>query len=124
MGAAWRWTVRLFALVAMVVFAALAVIFVIVTIDQFGTKQYVTDNVEGLPPVYVLTAILVPCCLAFVAGFWMLFMDSFKEKPTDFGDAPDPVPGTLPELVPLRERFARWWEEHRPRWPGWLRRAD
>lgn len=121
MAPVWRWTVRLFALVAMVVFAALTVIFVIVTVDQFGRKQYVTDNVSGLPPVYVLTAILVPCCLAFVAGFWMLFLDSFREKPSELGDAPEPVPGTLPELVPLRVRFAQWREAHRPEW---LRRAD
>ena len=124
MAAAWRWTVRLFSLLAMIAFAALTVIFVIVTVDQFGTKQYVTDNVEGLPPVYVLTAILVPCCLAFVAGFWMLFMDSFREEPVDLGDIPDPVPGTLPDRVPASERFARWREAHRPHWPGWLRRAD
>jgi TRAP-type C4-dicarboxylate transport system permease small subunit len=118
MAPAWRWTVRLFALVAMVVFAALAVIFVVVTIDQFGAKNYVTDNVSGLPPVYVLTAILVPFCLLFVAGFWMLFMDSFKPEPPELVDAPDPVPGTLPDLVPLRERFAQWRQEHRPQWPG------
>ena len=108
----------------MIAFASLSVIFVIVTVDQFGTKQYVTDNVEGLPPVYVLTAILVPCCLAFVAGFWMLFMDSFKEEPVEVLDVPDPVPGTLPPHVPARERFARWREAHKPHMPGWLRRAD
>jgi hypothetical protein len=120
MAAAWRWTVRLFALTAMVVFAALTVIFVIVTVDQFGAKNYVTDNVSGLPPVYVLTAILAPCCLVFVAGFWMLFMDSFKEEPPELGDAPEPVPGTLPDSVPLREQFAKWREARRP---SWLRRA-
>jgi len=121
MAAARRWTVRLFALAGMLAFATLAVVFVVVTVDQFGTKQYVTDNVEGLPPVYVITALLVPCCLVFVAGFWMLFMDSFKTEPAELGDAPDPVPGTLPDHVPLRERFARWRAAHRPEWPG---RAD
>ena len=67
-----RWFLRLLCLVALVLFAALAVVFVGVTVDQFGTKQYVVDSVAGLPPVYILSALLVLPCLAFVAGFWML----------------------------------------------------
>ena len=66
MAAAWRWSVRLFALLAMLLFAALMVIFIVVTVNHFGQKEYVTDNVGGLPPVYVLTAVLVPCCAALV----------------------------------------------------------
>jgi hypothetical protein len=118
MSTALCWVTRIFALLAMLTFAALAVVFVVVTIDQFGTKQYVTDNVKGLPPVYVLTAILVPCCLLFVAGFWMLLVDTFKPEPPELGDRPDPVPGTLPNYIPLRERAASWARAHRPRWPG------
>src|SRR5919201_2252973 len=73
-----RWLFRLFSLLALVTFAALAVIFTVVTVDQFGAKEYVSDNVAGLPPVWVVSALLVLPCLAFVAGFWLLFMDSFK----------------------------------------------
>jgi TRAP-type C4-dicarboxylate transport system permease small subunit len=80
MAATWRWSVRLFSLLAMLLFAALMVIFVVVTVNHFGQKEYVTDNVAGLPPVYVLTAVLVPFCAAFVGGFWMLFLDSFKRE--------------------------------------------
>jgi len=78
MEATWRWPVRVFAFLAMLFFAALMVVFVIVTVQHFGEKEYVTDNVSGLPPVYVITLILVPCCAAFVGGFWMLFYDSFN----------------------------------------------
>jgi TRAP-type C4-dicarboxylate transport system permease small subunit len=80
MAATWRWSVRLFALIAMLLFAALMIIFVVVTVNHFGQKEYVTDNVAGLPPVYVITAILVPFCAAFVGGFWMLFLDSFRRE--------------------------------------------
>src|SRR5215467_13868986 len=80
MAATWRWSVRFFSLIAMLLFAALMIIFVVVTVNHFGQKEYVTDNVEGLPPVYVVTAILVPFCAAFVGGFWMLFLDSFKRQ--------------------------------------------
>ena len=124
MAAVLRWSVRVFALLAMLLFAALTVIFVIVTVDQFGNKQYVTDNVAGLPPVYVITGLLAPCCLAFVAGFWLLFVDSFKVGAD--GDEEEgfvaPVLGTLPERpTPAWERLARWGRSHRPRWPH---RAD
>jgi TRAP-type C4-dicarboxylate transport system permease small subunit len=73
-----RWLTCIFSLLALVLFATLAVIFGVVTVDQFGTKQYVTDNLSGLPPVYVLSALLVVPCLAFVFAFWMLFMDAFR----------------------------------------------
>ncbi|HEY1596314.1 MAG TPA: hypothetical protein VGF74_13025 [Thermoleophilaceae bacterium] len=96
MAATWRWSVRLFALVAMLFFAALMIVFVVVTVNHFGDKQYVTDNVSGLPPVYVITGILVPFCAAFVGGFWMLFLDSFKrqvaaEHAQQHGFAPAPL---------------------------------
>src|SRR6185437_14685970 len=52
MEATWRWSVRVFAFFAMLFFAALMVVFVIVTVQHFGEKEYVTDNVSGLPPVY------------------------------------------------------------------------
>jgi hypothetical protein len=104
----------------MLLFAALMVIFVIVTVDQFGTKQYVSDNVPGLPPVFVLTAILVPFCAAFVVGFWLLFLDSFKREGSEEAEMAAP-PLLLPERERLRERLSRWGRAHRPRWP---RRAD
>jgi hypothetical protein len=113
-----RWSFRVFALLAMVLFAVLMVIFVIVTVDQFGQKQYVTDSVAGLPPVYLITALLVPCCAAFVAGFWMLLLDSFKERP---GDGEETPVARVPERERLRERVARWSGAHRPHWPS---RAD
>src|SRR6266705_1947228 len=72
------WLLRLLALLALVLFATLVVIFGVVTVDQFGAKEYVTDNLPGLPPVWVISALLVLPCLAFVAGFWLLFMDTFK----------------------------------------------
>jgi hypothetical protein len=75
-----RWIIRLFSILALVLFATLAVIFAVVTVDQFGTKQYVSDTVSGLPPVYVLSALLVVPCLAFVFAFWMLFMDTFRRS--------------------------------------------
>jgi len=132
MAAAWRWFVRLFALLAMLLFAALMVIFIVVTVNHFGQKEYVTDNVGGLPPVYVLTAVLVPCCAAFVGGFWMLFLDSFKRQvameqmqtpapgPAP-APAPAPAPGPAGEELPRRERLTRWAREHKPHWP---RRAE
>ncbi len=110
MAATWRWFVRLFALCAMVLFAALMVIFVIVTVNHFGEKQYVTDNVKGLPPVYVITAILIPCCAAFVAGFWMLFYDSFKQRSLEQVETGAPVPTPFaPQTGPSRrERLVAW----------------
>jgi hypothetical protein len=114
--ALFRWSVRLFALLAMLLFATLMVIFAIVTVDQFGQKQYVSDSVAGLPPVYVLTGVLVPFCAAFVAGFWMLFLDSFKDGPDEAGDVPL---GPPPEgRAGLRGRIASWGRAHGPRWPG------
>jgi TRAP-type C4-dicarboxylate transport system permease small subunit len=91
MAAAWRWSMRVFAFLAMLFFAALMVVFVIVTVQHFGEKQYVTDNVSGLPPVYVITLVLVPCCAAFVGGFWMLFYDSFR-KPEPAYNQPTSLP--------------------------------
>jgi TRAP-type C4-dicarboxylate transport system permease small subunit len=104
MAATWRWSVRLFALVAMLFFAALMVVFVIVTVNHFGQKEYVTDNVAGLPPVYVITAVLVPFCAAFVGGFWMLFLDSFKhEAQAEYGSSAAP-PLLQPPRPSLGER--------------------
>jgi TRAP-type C4-dicarboxylate transport system permease small subunit len=126
MAATWRWFVRLFALLAMLLFAALMVIFVVVTVNHFGQREYVTDNVEGLPPVYVLTAVLVPFCAAFVGGFWMLFLDSFKQEvqaeqmeAASAGPAPALAPPA--EAAPRRERLAQWARAHKPHWP---RRAE
>lgn len=110
---------RVFSLLAMVFFGALMVIFIVVTVDQFGRKQYVTDNVAGLPPVYVITALLVPFCAAFVAGFWALFMDSFKRQGGDVQEQPPPP--SEPDGPGLRERVAGWTRAHRRRWP---RRAE
>jgi hypothetical protein len=101
-----RWFLRLFCLLALVLFAALAVVFVGVTVDQFGTKQYVVDTVAGLPPVYILSALLVLPCLAFVAGFWMLLIDTFKHPP-------GPQSGQPAEMQLPRSR----WERLR-RWRG------
>ena len=122
MATAWRWFVRLFALCAMALFAALMVIFVIVTVNHFGEKQYVTDNVKGLPPVFVITAILIPCCAAFVVGFWMLFYDSFKRPvPLDYPGTSAPVP-LLAEGPSRRERLVTWARGLKPHRPEWLRR--
>jgi TRAP-type C4-dicarboxylate transport system permease small subunit len=135
MAAVWRWFVRMFALLAMLLFAALMVIFVVVTVNHFGEKQYVTDNVGGLPPVYVLTAILVPFCAAFVGGFWMLFLDSFKRQvaaeqreaaataaaAAPAPAAPAPALAQAQDAPPRRERIARWARDHKPHWP---RRAE
>jgi TRAP-type C4-dicarboxylate transport system permease small subunit len=116
MAATWRWSVRLFAFVAMLFFAALMVVFVIVTVQHFGEKEYVTDNVSGLPPVYVITAILVPCCAAFVGGFWMLFYDSFNaparsQQPYAATGAPAPAPPLQPAAPTRRERILTWIRE-------------
>ena len=111
----------------MLLFAALMVVFVVVTVNHFGQKEYVTDNVEGIPPVYVLTAVLVPCCAAFVGGFWMLFLDTFKQEAQSeqMEAAPaGPAPALAPpeaEAPPRRERLAQWARAHKPRWP---RRAE
>ncbi|HEY2601383.1 MAG TPA: hypothetical protein VGI67_07505 [Thermoleophilaceae bacterium] len=143
MAAAFRWSQRLFSVVAMVLFAALMVVFVVVTVQHFGEKQYVTDNVAGLPPVYLITAFLVPCCAAFVGGFWMLFLDSFKQRgvPEEFEPQPQgyypyayqqqqpltakpltPPSPLLVEAGPTRRgRIGAWFRAHRPHWP---RRAD
>ena len=125
MAATWRWVVRLFALCAMLFFGALMVIFVVITVNHFGQKEYVTDNVGGLPPVYVLTAVLVPFCAAFVGGFWMLFFDSFRthtapEQLQTAGPtmAPALAPITAGETRSRRERLAAWASAHKPRWPS------
>lgn len=118
MAAVLRWCLRLFALLAMLLFAAMMVIFVIVTVDQFGQKQYVTDSVGGLPPVYVLTAILVPFCAAFVGGFWWLFLDTFRDGPEDANKSQ--IGHTLPVRDAWRLRLMRWGKTHRP---AWTRRA-
>jgi hypothetical protein len=117
----------------MLFFGALMVIFVVITVNHFGQKEYVTDSIGGLPPVYVLTAVLVPFCAAFVGGFWMLFFDSFRRQvaaeqlqaagapagPAAPTVPPTPIAGQLePESVPRRERLARWARAHRPHWPG------
>ena len=131
MAATWRWFVRLFAMLAMLFFAALMVIFIVVTVNHFGQKEYVTDNIGGLPPVYVLTAVLIPFCAAFVAGFWMLFLDSFKrEVAAEQGEAavaPATIPPAPTIAVPAamaeaeqpsrRERLAGWARAHKPHWP-------
>jgi hypothetical protein len=134
MSAVWRWSVRLFAICAMLFFATLMVVFVVITVNHFGQKEYVTDNVEGLPPVYVLTAILVPFCAAFVVGFGMLFFDSFRGQPGSEQPeyVPMPAPAAAPALAPLapaetvprRERLANWARAHKPNKPHWPRRAD
>lgn len=104
----------------MVLFGALMVVFVVVTVQHFGQREYVTDNVEGLPPVYVVTALLVPFCAAFVAGFWMLFFDSFKQRGGPAQEQPA-ISGTLPQLVEAtptrRERLGGWFRAHRPHPP-------
>lgn len=121
MAATWRWSVRFFSLLAMLLFAALMIVFVVVTVNHFGQKEYVTDNVGGLPPVYVVTAILVPFCAAFVGGFWMLFLDSFKrqvaeeEQQAQPWQAPapaSPLPSLLEPTTPtVRERVTRFFRE-------------
>jgi hypothetical protein len=108
MAAVWRWSVRLFAVLAMLFFAALMIIFVVVTVNHFGEKQYVTDNVAGLPPVYVITAILVPFCAAFVGGFWMLFLDSFRGQAAAQQAQPQ---ASLPPLSPLLQPAKPSWRE-------------
>jgi TRAP-type C4-dicarboxylate transport system permease small subunit len=100
-----RWAYRLFALAAMLLFAALVVIFVIVTVNEFGNQDSVTERVPGLPPIYLITAILIPACLAFVAGFWLLFMDSFNEGPAQ---APPIEPVAAPLKRPFLARFRLW----------------
>jgi len=129
MAATWRWFVRLFALCAMLFFGALMVIFVVITVNHFGEKEYVTDNIGGLPPVYVLTAVLVPFCAAFVGGFWMLFFDSFRRQ-VAAEQLQMATPTMAPALAPIaaadgrsrRERLAAWASAHKPRWPS--RSAD
>jgi TRAP-type C4-dicarboxylate transport system permease small subunit len=110
MAATWRWSVRLFSVLAMLLFAALMIIFIVITVNHFGQKEYVTDNVAGLPPVYVVTAILVPFCAAFVGGFWMLFLDSFKrqaaiEQAQQQQTPLPPVPAPPSPLVSQPETF-------------------
>jgi uncharacterized membrane protein len=107
----------------MLFFGALMVIFVVITVNHFGQKEYVTDSIGGLPPVYVLTAVLVPFCAAFVGGFWMLFLDSFRQHaaPEQLQTAP---PTMAPALAPIaaaddrsrRERLAAWARARTPRW--------
>lgn len=103
----------------MLLFAALMVIFIVVTVNHFGQREYVTDNVEGLPPVYVLTAVLVPFCAAFVAGFWMLFLDSFKRQvAAEYAERATMIAPTLAEAThSRRERLVSWARAHRPHWP-------
>jgi len=117
MAAAWRWSVRLFALCAMLFFGTLMVVFVVITVNHFGQKEYVTDNVEGLPPVYVITAALVPFCAAFVGGFWMLFFDSFRGQPgpeqLEYAPMPTPAPGPA-----CSSRTARRPPAGGPSWSG------
>jgi hypothetical protein len=98
----------------MLLFAALMIVFVVVTVNHFGDKQYVTDNVQGLPPVYVITAVLVPFCAAFVAGFWMLFLDSFKREMATGHQLSQPgVPPSFiqPEKPSWRSRVATFIRE-------------
>jgi TRAP-type C4-dicarboxylate transport system permease small subunit len=102
-----RWLLRLFAMLALVLFAALAVIFTVVTVQHIGEKEYVSDSVDGLPPVWVISALLVLPCLAFVAGFWLLFLDTFRST------APPPPPGTeVPLPRSLLERLRIWRRAH------------
>ena len=113
----------------MLFFGALLVVFVVVTVNHFGQREYVTDSIGGLPPVYVLTAVLIPFCAAFVGGFWMLFFDSFKRQvaaeqyqaapaPATPVVPPTPIAPAGPEPAPRRERLARWAREHRPHLPS------
>jgi TRAP-type C4-dicarboxylate transport system permease small subunit len=97
-----RWLLRLFALLALVLFAALGVIFTVVTVDQFGVKEYVSDNVPGLPPVWVISALLVIPCLAFVVGFWLLFLDTFNGPSNP--SPPERLPRSLLDRVRIWRR--------------------
>lgn len=109
----------------MLLFAILMVVFVIVTVNHFGEKQYVTDNVQGLPPVYVITAVLIPFCATFVVGFWMLFLDSFKRQAAlEQVETRGAVPMPLAQTPSRRERLAAWARARRPHRPQWLRRAE
>jgi TRAP-type C4-dicarboxylate transport system permease small subunit len=101
-----RWLLRVFAMLALVLFAALAVIFTVVTVQHVGEKQYVSDSVDGLPPVWVISALLVLPCLAFVAGFWLLFLDTFRGPS---GPAP-PEAERLPRS--LLDRLRIWRRAH------------
>lgn len=109
----------------MLFFGALMVIFVVITVNHFGQKEYVTDNIGGLPPVYVLTAVLVPFCGAFVGGFWMLFFDSFRHEAGTEQLHPA-APTMAPALAPLttaddrsrRERLTAWARARKPHWPS------
>jgi hypothetical protein len=85
----------------------------------------VTDNVQGLPPVYVITAVLIPFCAAFVAGFWMLFLDSFKRQVAveQLGPSPVMAPALVEATPSRRERLTNWARGHKPRLPSWARRA-
>jgi TRAP-type C4-dicarboxylate transport system permease small subunit len=102
-----RWLLRLFAVLALALFAALAVIFAVVTVDQFGVKEYVSANVGGLPPVWVISALLVLPCLAFVAGFWILFLDTFRAPAA-------PMPPEAEVRLPrsLLDRLRLWRRAH------------
>lgn len=98
----------------MLLFAALMIIFVVVTVNHFGEKEYVTDNVAGLPPVYVITAVLVPFCAAFVGGFWMLFLDSFKREAAEQEQQPLSAAPSLPPTgrsETVREKVMRFIRE-------------
>jgi TRAP-type C4-dicarboxylate transport system permease small subunit len=107
MAAFGRWLLRLFAMLALVLFAALAVIFTVVTVQHIGEKEYVSDSVSGLPPVWVISAILVLPCLAFVAGFWLLFLDTFRGPS---GPKPPDTQVDLPRS--LLDRLRLWRRAH------------
>jgi TRAP-type C4-dicarboxylate transport system permease small subunit len=107
MAAFGRWLLRLFAMLALVLFAALSVIFTVVTVQHIGEKEYVSDSVSGLPPVWVISAILVLPCLAFVAGFWLLFLDTFRGPS---GPKPPDTQVDLPRS--LLDRLRLWRRAH------------
>jgi hypothetical protein len=55
----------------------LTVGFGIATVTE-ATADQPAETALDLPPIYVITGILVPVCAVFAYGCWWLLVDSFR----------------------------------------------
>jgi hypothetical protein len=72
------WAGRTLLLIGLVGFASLAVAFGVATVSEAGGDE--VDTVGDLPPIYVITGILVPGCALLAYGCWWWLVETFRDE--------------------------------------------
>jgi len=70
------WVGRLLLLLGLLVFGVLTFGFAVATVTEARGNN--AGTLEGLPPIYVITGILVPFCAVMAFGCWWALVDSFR----------------------------------------------